>query len=368
MYMGEDMSEKERKGRQDWIDLTRLIAMVIVMMNHVGLKVAGVNFWGGMFYVPVFFVLSGFCYKPNKEDPMAGIGKRAKRLLLPYLVTNLLLILIFLCKDILSGSYQGTLLRSLGFLYGRNQLYYSGDVFFFNETGDNVFFMTALNSPTWFLPALFLTSLMMEELCRAGEDASERKDIRIRRQRMLLVILLLILLAQIWHYMVPILLPWSVDAVPVFLVLFYVGFLCGRQGGWKYLTARPWLFLLMVLLVIAGGLVNGSANMSIGDYGVSMSLGIINAAASSMLIMYVCYLFRDHIPRLLAAAGRKTLPLLCWHYPLLTVLDTGITRLFDPKGVLLPICRGAEIPAVITVICLADELIKRCMKSRQKSR
>ncbi len=358
------MSEKGKKDRQDWIDLVRLIAMVIVMMNHVGLKVAGVNFWGGMFYVPVFFVLSGFCFSPDKDDPVKAIRRRAGRLLIPYLVTNLILVLVFLLRDILSGSHEGNLLRSLGFLYGRNQLYYSGDTFFLQNTGDNVYFMTALNSPTWFLPALFLTYLMMEELCRAGEDASERKDAMIRRQRMLLAILLLVLLSQIWHYMLPILLPWSVDAVSVFLVLFYIGFLCGQGGGWKYLTDRPFLFGLMLPLLIAGGLINGSANLSIGEYGVSMSLGIINAAASSMLIMYVCYLLRDHVPKILASAGRKTLPLLCWHFPLLSVLDAAIMRIMAPKGVLLPICRGAEIVVVIAVICLADELIRKCSKHK----
>ena len=351
--------EKESQSRQDWIDLTRLLAMIIVMMNHAGLKAWGVNFWGGMFYVPVFFVLSGFCFRPYVKEHKRGILKRTRRLIWPYLLTNTVLVLVFLARDILTRQYEDTLLRSLGFLYGRNQLYVTTDTLFMQELDENVYFMTALNAPTWFLPALFLTMLVMEQLLGVSWDVSEKRDEQIRDQRILLIICLLILFAQIWHYMLPILLPWSVDAQPIFLLLFYIGYLLGKRGGWSYLIQRKWIFALLLVVLIGGGLLNGSANLSVGDYGKSMSLGVINAIAASVLIMYVCYLMRGHIPKALAAAGSKTLPLLCWHYPVLTGMDGLLMRLLAPEGILRPICQGLEIFATIVLICLVDEGVKR---------
>lgn len=46
----------EQKGsrRENWIDAAKGIAILIVVLNHSGLVISGVNFWGGMFYVPAF--------------------------------------------------------------------------------------------------------------------------------------------------------------------------------------------------------------------------------------------------------------------------------------------------------------------------
>ena len=102
---------QKETARQDWIDLTRLVAILIVMMNHAGLKVRGVNFWGGMFYVPVFFVLSGFFFKARRGTFLSSANKRAKRLLVPFFVSNLVLVLF-------GGVLGGWLFSQVGIEWG----------------------------------------------------------------------------------------------------------------------------------------------------------------------------------------------------------------------------------------------------------
>lgn len=358
-------SGKETRERQDWIDLVRFLAMLIVMMNHVGLSVMGVNFWGGMFYVPVFFVLSGFLWQPGTKPIKTQIKGKAQRLLLPYLVTNAVLVFVFLVRDFVKADFSQTFFRTFGFLYGRNQLYTNTQTLFMTDPADNgnAYFMTALNAPTWFLPALYLTIFAADLLfvmIRHAHRNSDRSDVRsddTDAQRVMLFISLLILAAVIWHYLCPVLLPWSLDALPFFIGFFNLGYILGRRGGWEYLVKRPWIFALLLTGLIVGGTVNGSANYSVADYGVSVMLAYFNAIAASLLIMYLCYLVRNHIPKALAFVGRQTLFLLCWHYPVLVAVDGIRERVFSLVGIPLMLCRAAEIVVVMILLSIAGWLL-----------
>ena len=360
-------------GRADWLDLARFIAMVIVMMNHVGLHVPGVNYWGGMFYVPVFFMIAGFFWKSGgrrtedgKSEPLKSvIGRKAKRLLVPFVVTNLVLAVVFLAKDILSGSFVSSplasLIRNFGFVYGRNRLL--GDHLTLLGSGSmpKCYFMTILNSPTWFLPALFLVFVYMELCARVLTGLEkEKEEESILDHKILLVIFLTGLCSVLGHYLTPLLLPWSIDAVPIFALLFYLGYQFGQKGLWDKLIVRPYLLFVLGGICVVGGLINGSANFSIGDYGTSMNLGILNAVTSSILFLYVCYLCRNFVPSVIAKCGQKTLPLLCWHYPVLAVMDSVILRFFAPTGMMLMILRGVEIAATFVIILAGQECTIRC--------
>ena len=369
--------------REDWIDLTRLIAMLIVMMNHCGLVFKGVNFWGGMFYVPVFFVLSGFLWKRERPPVREELSHRAGRLLVPYFTVNIILVGIFLVRDVIKGDYSETFLRTFGFLYGRNQLYsdagtlFARDMFVLpNNAGRDTFFMTALNAPTWFLPALFLTVFTIEflyvvslyRLRDSGEPESNRE--KFAMHRVIIAVAIMMLAGLTWHYLTPLLLPWSIDAISFFAVFFLLGHLLGQWGGWKWMMSHQWMFALGLVLLIPGGIINGSANFSVGMYGKSLMLAYLNAASSSLIIMYICFRMRKHIPKILVYAGSKTLPLLCWHYPVLVCMERIRERFagFTLEGSDLDFVRILEIVLTIVLICLADEtlcIIKKMIREKK---
>ena len=104
------MGEQTTKTRAGWIDIAKVLGLVIVLMNHAELSAGGVNYFGGMFYVPVFFVLAGYTFRLRPGESFSAFAKKkAKRLLLPYVGYNAFFFLFFFVKDQLPGC------RSLAF-------------------------------------------------------------------------------------------------------------------------------------------------------------------------------------------------------------------------------------------------------------
>ena len=127
------------KKRIAWLDAVKAVGILVVLLVHTGRSFGPVSFYGGMFYMPIFFITAGmtFSYKPE-ESFGAFVKKKAKRLLLPYFGYNLFLFVFFFLR----GNADGQTL--LGILYSRNCLMPM-------DSATNVYFMQILNAPTWFL-------------------------------------------------------------------------------------------------------------------------------------------------------------------------------------------------------------------------
>ena len=329
---------EERKLRKNWIDAAKAVAILIVVLNHSGLIIPGVNFWGGMFFVPAFFLLSGYTYHPGTGSYLSYVGKKAKRLLVPYIVTNGLLFLFFLLKRTLEGSAgRDYIVRSiLGILYGRNQIYRNSD-------GQDAL-MINLNAPTWFLPALFVALIMLEglfRLCRQNE------------KKILLVVCIYALAAVVFHYASPVLLPWCLDMMPYYLLMMLVGYWLKKTGFMEKMRF-PWFELSLVVL-LASGLLNGSVNLSISDTGKSITLMCLSAVSASILLMMLTKWVDEHfgsLSGLFAGLGKHTLTILCWHYfflaMILSVIGDGapvlwkLLAIFASVGICLLIDRGVK--------------------------
>ena len=88
-----------------WMDLAKAMGILVVLVVHTGASLGPVTFLGGMFYMPVFFVLAGmtFSYRPQ-ESFFVFVKKKARRLLVPYFGYNLFLFLVFfLQNNVLAG-------------------------------------------------------------------------------------------------------------------------------------------------------------------------------------------------------------------------------------------------------------------------
>lgn len=302
--------------REKWIDLVKCIAIFVVMVNHSQLAAPHLRFWGGMFFVPVFFVLSGFTYRIREESFLTFCGRKAKRLLLPYITANGILFVFFLVKDILSGQVTPVkkLLDVIGIFYARNQMFVTEPKVLFPPAAEgNIYFYELLNSPTWFLPALFLTMVLFEILVRIS-----KRDGR----KMLLGAVILLCMANLWHYLFPLLLPWSLDAVPYFLIMFLWGYFMKRKQFLDYFDRKKWILLLLFVGFLVCALINGSANYSVADYGRSTMLALYNALVSSTTLMYLIRRTEKYIPGIFTQIGRQTLFLLCYHLFVFAMLET----------------------------------------------
>ena len=89
------------KKRILWMDIAKAAGILMVLLVHTGRSFGPLSFFGGMFYMPIFFVLAGMTFHYRPEETLgAFVKKKAKRLLLPYFGYNLFLFLFFFVKNI----------------------------------------------------------------------------------------------------------------------------------------------------------------------------------------------------------------------------------------------------------------------------
>ncbi|MDE7177527.1 MAG: acyltransferase family protein [Lachnospiraceae bacterium] len=123
------------------------LAIIMIVAGHTGYDILTV---GGLFpyysfHVPLFLFISGYFYRAEEEErPLLYVKKKAKKLLLPYFVWNLIYGLIAWALRAFCGFSMGEAvsLKSLfldPFLHGHQFLY---------------------NFAAWFVPALFLIEMM----------------------------------------------------------------------------------------------------------------------------------------------------------------------------------------------------------------
>lgn len=346
--------------REKWIDVAKVIAILIVVLNHSGIVIPGVNFWGGMFFVSAFFLLAGYTYSPKDETYGSFVKRKAKRLLIPYFVANFLLLAFAVLRNWLMGTFsvKDTLWSVVGIFYGRNHLFVDRD------WNHNIHFMNLLNSPTWFLIALFLTLICAEAVYRATQG----------KNKTIIIVVLALLIPATWcYYFVPVLLPWSLDTLPCFLLLFFVGYMLKSVQWFEVQAEKPMgkrlgtIFLLIIILLVSG-LINGSFNLSVRVYGRSILLCMIAATTSSILLMYATRFMEKKLPKItdmLSRMGKYTLTILCYHY-FIGQMIVAVTMLVIPQiydRVVFRYVIAGVAPVVSVVACiLADIVVKKCTR------
>ena len=306
------MGEQETGKRAGWIDIAKVLGLVIVLMNHAELSAGGVNYFGGMFYVPVFFVLAGYTFRLRPGESFAAFAKKkVKRLLLPYAGYNTFLFLFFFVKDQLLG---GQPLREagaslLGILYSRSYLY-AGD------TAGQTVLMRCLNGPTWFLTGLF-TALLGFWFLMTWAKGSRKK----------LLAGMLVSLCAAWGFsFLPVLLPWSLDTLWFHMVLLGAGVLLRETDLIEKLYGCPWKIVLCGLAFLLTSALSGSGNLSVRGYGNHMLCYLAAALLGSVLAMLLAKWIENTFRQaghLIAFAGSRTMAVLCLHLFVFMLISGG---------------------------------------------
>ena len=284
---------EKNKNRELWLDITKAYGIFLVVINHLEIHVPLVTFFGGMFYMPVFFVAAGYTYRNKGEGFLAFAANKAKRLLLPYLVCNILLVGFYIVR---TGEFSKPAL--LGIFYSRSMLMSA-------KNSWNMALMPALNAPTWFLPCLFLCLCLYYLIDRKFTEENKRRK----------VIVLAMLVGVVLRTLSPVLLPWSLENA-----LFFLGFLeVGRflkETGLFWLRKNEWIYANFLIAFVALSYLQGSVNVSISEYGRSMILYFFTGSFGSILCMKAAELTEKYLKvfaKPIAFVGRHTLTILCWH-------------------------------------------------------
>lgn len=128
-------------------DIMKGIGILLVIIGHTwDLPYLVINFIFS-FHMPLFFIISGYFFKPRESIIL--IKKDCERLLLPYAVTGLVIILFYACFAISKNNLNLLWQSIIGVLYG------SGSVHSSMISGD----MPTIG-PIWFLLALFWAKLI----------------------------------------------------------------------------------------------------------------------------------------------------------------------------------------------------------------
>ena len=288
-----NMTSVKKQNRELWLDIAKAYGIFLVVINHLEIHIPLVTFFGGMFYMPVFFVAAGYTYRNKGESFQAFAANKAKRLLLPYLVCNILLVAFYIVR---AGGFSKPAL--LGIFYSRSMLMSA-------KSSWNMALMPALNAPTWFLACLFLCLCLYFLIDRKFTEENKRRK----------VIVLAMLVGVVLRTLSPVLLPWSLENA-----LFFLGFLeVGRflkETGLSWLRKNEWIYANFLIAFVALSYMQGTVNVSISEYGRSMILYFFTGSLGSILCMKAAELTEKYLKVLtkpLAFVGRHTLTILCWH-------------------------------------------------------
>lgn len=341
------------KERMLWLDWARAVAMLFILLGHAQVSIPYVNRFALLFYVPVFFVTSGCVYhaRQDEETFSAFLRRRAARLLKPYFGYSLFLLVCYGVKEWISGGqWMHSIITPLvGILYGRNSVHASG------QAGMEVL-MTIWNAPLWFLPALFLSEVLFEVIYRA---------VRGEKRRLAAALTCCFGVGIILHYLVPILLPWSLECIPLFAVWLGAGYFL-----------RPCMHKIKCGMAIAATIAvlcawkNGPVNISLGLWGISVTAGMAGTLCASVLLLGSCFVLEEWLRKrqgdkagrclsVLTVIGQNTLPILGMHLFVFMWIE-GAAELLLPKGVPDILWRVGMVPVTIAVILAGIRCLAVC--------
>jgi len=149
--------------RETWIDALKGWGMLLIVVGHVWSlsDVSTAYMWIFSFHVPLFFFASGLTLKPGSQPLDTFLRNRARSILVPYFIYALLGYLFYVL-----GFAAATLAgkQVAQFSYG---LWWPLLGAFYGTVGDGLL----VNSPLWFLPALFLASGLVYALNQRLQSA-----------------------------------------------------------------------------------------------------------------------------------------------------------------------------------------------------
>lgn len=53
----------EQKKRLEWLDFGKAMGILVVLAVHAGCSLGALTYYGGMFYMPIFFFAAGYTFR-----------------------------------------------------------------------------------------------------------------------------------------------------------------------------------------------------------------------------------------------------------------------------------------------------------------
>lgn len=330
----------EARPNFKYMDVARGLALSLVIISHAN----GLNLYLIFYYIQIFFIISGYVYRPGRSYG-ENIKKKAVRLLVPYFGYSALLWTFY---AVIRRNADEVLHSLFGVLYSR---------FYFYKVGlreDPVSLLDIANGAMWYLTAFFVTALLFHlivDKCLANWKITVAWSVAL-------------LLISMGLNELPILLPWSLDIVGVTTVLMLIGAWM-RKVEFFEKKENFWMVAGMLLIYLGTATFNGYLNTSVRIYGKFDSLSVpfymIVSVSGSVLCIWVSKWIQNlKIGKLLAYLGTHSMELICVHMVVLEVFEIVAMRLFDVHafaGIAMVLYQAVRITVAVLTSLFAGWII-----------
>lgn len=193
----------ELNSRKNWIDFAKGLGIVAVVIGHSGSSLAYFLYW---FHIPLFFVISGFLFKPlqNRTKLLHWIIKRTRQLILPYISFLIILVVV---EFYINNRYFNLfgMLKAL-----RVNLFPGGR------------YIGGFYTPFWFITCLFTTQIIFALILQVFKSP--------KTQILIIGFLYVLAHAESWVLKThQILVPWDIDVAMLTLTYYAIGYYAKNQ-------------------------------------------------------------------------------------------------------------------------------------------
>ncbi len=288
------------KNRILWIDAAKFAGIFAIVLGHT-LRGGDVQHYLYSFHVALFFILSGITFKTTSHKSFFDFAKkRFYSIMIPYFAFSAISLAIFLVLGSFAEGILDTGTANSG-LWSE----------LFNIT---VWGYSVSNRPLWFLPCLFVLSLLAFPIIRFVETEKKNKFAVIFTAITLSVLFLVF--SNIFEGLNK--LPWKLACAVSMLSFFLLGYLCKNMHKKIENTKHKWILPIIVILLVIGfalGMKNEAIEYMENEYR-NIPLFFASSLATIAAICMLC--IKLPTPRFIAYIGENTLPILLMHkFPIL---------------------------------------------------
>lgn len=323
--------------RDPIIDTARGIAIILMVIGHLGTRSAIVQFIYS-FHMPLFFVISGMTAgKGNKQSLSVYLGKRVKRLLVPYI----LFVLIYAVPGI-----REYIFAAMGCRQGIEE--------------------ASSLTPLWFLPCIFVADFIFEVILRYLILPNNNKSAILLGGGVSIICSLIgIIITSFFTYAEWI--PFSINISLIVIPFIFLGYCLSISKVYVSMKKKPMkIELLIAALLMLVPLVLYRFNLPVsvteGFNHVELSIGscgnymlfLINAIFGSCSVIFLsiavdCYYLRK--------MGQSTLACLGTHGIIISTVAIAVAHICDISWVIYIISLGAVLALTIPVQFVLERYI-----------
>lgn len=335
-----------REHRTGWIDICKAIAIYCMVLGHTGTsEIASIVIH--TFHMPVFFILSGYCFNEAKNsDLLAFAKKRFKTLIIPYFIFGVGLFLLW--DAALYIMHRQSEMRSITNLL-TSILWNNADA-------------SAFGVIQWFLPCLFFAEIIFVCLLKISKCSVLKIGGGLT-------------IISIVAYAIPYLnvsrMPWAFDCALMASVFYGLGWIMRKMKIIERFSIikshKAVAFSITSLVAIAmipSVLLNGAVNMRTISYG-NYFLYFINAILYSSVLIVISILLESTMNGkklccILKWIGRNTLIILMLNSTCIRVYEVIFEKSLNGLSNTMVNWINAVVAVVITIVCvIASEVINR---------